>query len=121
MSGIKGDTILLAQRKANERKANEYSVEIEKKMKKEKFVKTVFGVIFTVLFLAGWKIVADNDLESKGIVVAKESETDSEIVTMNGTVLFKHVIECEDGYWREKETGYPEDTEVSIVFTVPFV
>lgn len=116
---IKTDLVILAQRKADEREAKVYSMGVERERKIKKAKTTTLGVVFAILLLAGMKIVGDNDLESLGII-AKEnkSETESitELITMDGYVLFDNVIYCEDDYRRRKENDFPEGTLVSILF-----
>ena len=116
------DTVALAQCKANERKAAEYVAKIERKRKQMKRKKAVVGTFLAAFFIASCGIVGKNDLESEGIVLAKETETEiieTELVTthtLNGKILYKNLIETEEGYRWVYDTYLPEGTEVTVEF-----
>lgn len=123
---MKMDTVALAQCKANERKAAEYVAKVERKRKIEKRKKAVVGTFLAAFFIASCGIVGKNDLESEGIVVAKEieteiieteSETELDIThTLNGKILYKNLIETEEGYRWVYDTYLSEGTEVTVEF-----
>ena len=117
---MKLETVVLAQNKANERKAAEYVAKVERKRKQMKRKKAVVGTILTAFFIASCGIVGKNDLESEGIVLAKETEiieTDLETThTLNGKIIYKNLIETEEGYRWVYDTYLPEGTEVTVEF-----
>lgn len=117
---MKMDTVVLAQSKANERKAAEYVAKNAKKRRIEKRKKAVVGTILAAFFIASCGIVGKNDLESEGIVIAKEIETDETEIevthTLNGKILYKNLIETEEGYRWVYDTYLPEGTEVTVDF-----
>lgn len=117
---MKMDTVALAQSKANERKAAEYVAKNAKKRRIEKRKKAVVGTFLAAFFIASCGIVGKNDLESEGIVVAKEIETDETEIevthTLNGKILYKNLIETEEGYRWVYDTYLPEGTEVTVDF-----
>ena len=114
------DTVALAQCKANERKAAEYVAKVERKRKTEKRKKAVVGTFLAAFFIASCGIVGKNDLESEGIVIAKEIETDETEIevthTLNGKIMYKNLIETEEGYRWVYDTCLPEGTEVTVDF-----
>ena len=76
-------------------------------------------LLWTIIFLIiGFKIVGDNDLESLGIVLAKETETETLPVThtMAGNVDFGGLIETKDGMLWQYDTEYAFGTEVNVYF-----
>ena len=118
---IKTELVALCQQKENERKASEYVARNERKRKQAKRKKAVLGTFLTAFFIASCGIVGKNDLESEGIVVAKEIETESETEievthTLNGKIMYKNLIETEEGYRWIYDTDLPEGTEVTVNF-----
>ena len=120
---MKMETVALAQSKANERKAAEYVAKNERKRKQMKRKKAVVGTFLAAFFIASCGIVGKNDLESEGIVLAKETETEiieTEILetthTLNGKIMYKNLIETEEGYRWIYDTYLPEGTEVTVDF-----
>ena len=112
---MKLETVALAQSKANERRASEYIARNERNRQKEKCRKAVIGTFLAAFFIASCGIVGKNDLESEGIVIAKETET-KVTHTINGRVLYKDLIETEEGNRWQVDTDYPEGTEVVVEF-----
>ena len=113
---FKEELVLVCQQKAQERKANEYIEKNKKKRKQMKRKKVVIGTLIATFFLVGCKIVGDNDLESMGIVVAQETESET-TETIDGVVFYKDVILCEDNYRRRyEEKQYAEGTEVVVEY-----
>ena len=115
---MKLETVALAQSKANERKA---VAKNERKRKQMKRKKAVVGTFLAAFFIASCGIVGKNDLESEGIVVAKEIETEIEreievTHTLNGKIMYKNLIETEEGYRWVYDTYLPEGTEVTVEF-----
>ena len=117
---FKEELVLVCQQKAQERKANEYIEKNKKKRKQMKRKKVVIGTLIATFFLVGCKIVGDNDLESMGIVVAQETESETSYEnteTIGGTVFHKHVIVCDDDYWRKYENNvYEGGTRVVVEY-----
>lgn len=118
---IKTEFVALCQQKEKERKASEYIAKNERKRKQMKRKKAVLGTFLAAFFIASCGIVGKNDLESEGIVVAKEIETESETQlevthTLNGKIMYKNLIETEEGYRWIYDTDLPEGTEVTVNF-----
>ena len=118
---IKTEFVALCQQKEKERKASEYIAKNERKRKQMKRKKAVVGTFLAAFFIASCGIVGKNDLESEGIVVAKEIETESETQlevthTLNGKIMYKNLIETEEGYRWIYDTDLPEGTEVTVNF-----
>ena len=118
---IKTEFVALCQQKEKERKASEYVARNERKRKQAKRKKAVVGTFLAAFFIASCGIVGKNDLESEGIVVAKEMETKSETQlevthTLNGKIMYKNLIETEEGYRWIYDTDLPEGTEVTVEF-----
>lgn len=117
---IKTELVALCQQKEVERKAKEYVAKNERKRKQMKRKKAVVGTFLAAFFIASCGIVGKNDLESEGIVIAKEIETDETEIevthTLNGKVMYKNLIETEEGYRWVYDTYLPEGTEVTVLF-----
>lgn len=109
---IKGDLALIAQQNARQYRAK---VARERKIKKCK--KVALGILVAAFFITGMKIVGDNDLEAFEIVEAKESETEYTTLIRNGEILYKDLIETEEGYRWKVDTHFSEGTEVSVLFS----
>ena len=108
------ETVALCQQKARERKTNE---DIQENRRKENCKKAVSGIVATAFFITALGIVGKNDLESEGVVLAKEIETSYETETIDGVVFYKDVILCEDNYRRRyEEKQYAEGTEVVVEY-----
>ena len=110
---IKEDLVLVAQRNAKQ-----YSRKVARERKVKKMRKAVLGTFLAAFFIASCGIVGKNDLESEGIVIAKETESEPLTVThtRNGNVFYKDTIETEEGYLWGYETEIPEGTEVTVLF-----
>ena len=108
---IKGDLALIAQRNARQ-----YRREVAKKRKIKKCKRVALGIIGAAFFIAGMKVVGNNDLEAFGIVEAKETEVLETTHTMYGEILYKGLIETEDGMRWAFDTYLPEGTEVVVEF-----
>ena len=117
---FKEELVAVCQQKAQERKANEYIAENKRKRKQMKCKKAVYGIVVAAFFIAALAIVGKNDLESEGIVLAKESEIsceNSEHSIIDGVVFYKDVIICDDNYRRRyKEKQYEEGTEITVEY-----
>ena len=117
---IKTELVALCQQKEVERKAKEYVAKVERKRRIEKRKKAVVGTILATFFIASCGIVGKNDLESEGIVIAKEIETDETEIevthTLNGKIIYKNLIETEEGYRWVYDTYLPEGTKVAVKF-----
>ena len=108
---VKTDLVALTQQK----RAEEYS---RKVAKKRRIKKVVTYVILATFFIAGWKIVGDNDLKAEKIVMAKETEikTEEPILNIEGKVWHKNFVETDDGFLRPTNTTLPEGTEVIVYY-----
>ena len=113
---VNTDLAALVQSKANERKAIEYSNKVRRQRKLRKAKKVVTGILVTAFFIAGIGAVGKNDLESEGIVLAKETESFQEL-TRNGKIRYKNLIETEEGYLWKADINFPEGTEVTVLFS----
>ena len=96
--------------------ARQYSRAVAKQRRREKCRKAALGVILSAFFITAFAIVGNNDLESEGIVLAKESETISATHTLQGKIIYRNLIETEEGYRWVYDTNYPEGTDVNVVF-----
>lgn len=116
---IKTELVALCQQKESERRAAEYVARNERKRKIEKRKKVVIGMLIAAFFIGSVGIVGKNDLESEGIVIAKEieSETKPEVThTLQGEIFYKNVIKTEEGYLWDYDTELPEGTKVTVFF-----
>ena len=120
---IKTEFVALCQQKEKERKASEYVARNERKRKQAKRKKAVLGTFLAALFIVSCGVVENDYLESKGVVLAKteiietESETQLEVThTLNGKIMYKNLIETEEGYRWIYDTDLPEGTEVTVEF-----
>ena len=117
------ETVALCHQQMQERKATEYVAKNEKKRKQAKHKKVVIGVLMAAFFIAALKIVGDNDLESEGIVLAKETETiqaevQKYIVKYGTSENNGNKMVTEDGHeWNLIDAPeIPTGTEVRILF-----
>ena len=107
---VKEDLAVLAQRNAKR-----YSEKVSKRRRQNKIKKVALGILVAAFFITGFKIVGDNDLESEGIVIAKESETDITI-TEEATVWYGKFVQTSDGLLRKADTDLPYGTKVIIQY-----
>ena len=115
---IKTELVAVCQQKSQERKANEYIQKNNNRRKQVKMGKTILYAVAVAFIAAGLGIVGNNDLESMG-VNAKEVETEisNKRETIGGKVLHKHVILCDDEYWREyADNVYADGTRVVVEY-----
>lgn len=97
--------------------ARKYSRAVAKQRRREKCKKVAIGVILSAFFITAFAIVGENDLESEGIVLAKETETViSPTHNLKGEIVYKNLIETEEGYLWKYDTKFPEGTEVIVLF-----
>lgn len=108
---LKEELVLVAQQKAIE-----YSRDVRRQRKLRKAKKVVTGILVTAFFIVGIGAVGKNDLESEGIVLAKETESFQEL-TRNGKIRYKNLIETEEGYLWKADINFPEGTEVTVLFS----
>lgn len=117
---IKTELVALCQQKEVERKAKEYVAKVERKRRIEKRKKAVLGIVFAAFFIVSCGVVENDYLESKGVVLAKGNkiiETDLETThTLNGKIIYKNLIETEEGYRWVYDTYLPEGTKVAVKF-----
>ena len=108
---IKEDLVMVAQRNARE-----YSKAVAKKRRIKKTKLVVAGIFLATFFVASLGVVGDNDLEAFGVVEAKETEVLETTHTMYGEILYKGLIETEDGMRWAFDTYFPKGTEVVVEF-----
>lgn len=115
---IKTELVALCQQKANERKANEY---VQKNNIKRKCKKAVYVIAAITFFITAFGKVGKDELESEGVVFAKEIETEHEqkyVVRYGITKDGGETILTEDGNgWKLIDPPeYEDGTEVRVLF-----
>ena len=97
---IKTEFIALAQSKANQRRAEEYSVQVQKLRKQKRIRKAVTGVLVAAFFVTSFAIVGKSDLETiqaKQVEAKENTESEQKYIIRYGIMEDSETIVTEDG------------------------
>lgn len=118
---IKTELVSLCQQQAQQKKAQEYSVYVQKQRKRSKAKRVVTGILVTTFFITVFGIAGKQDVETLQAkqVEAKEITTESEqkYIVRYGT-MENNLIGTEDGNKWSLIDGpeYKDGTEVRVLF-----
>lgn len=118
---IKTDLAALVQSKANQRRAEEYSAHVKKQRKIRRIRKAVTGILVAAFFVGAFGLVGKSDLESEGVVLAKEveaKENQQKYIIRYGIMEDSETIVTKDGNAWSLIDGpeYENGTEVRVLF-----
>lgn len=93
-------------------KAKVYSKAVAKKRRIEKCKRVAVGISLSAFFIAAFGKVGKDELESKGVVLAKEKTItcDSELIT--GTIFQENLIRTDNGLLYPYVIDLPVGTEI---------
>lgn len=116
---IRTEMISLCQQKAQQQKAQEYVLHVQKQRKQKRIRKAVTGIIVAAFFITGIGLVGKQDLETIQAKEVKAMETsEQKYIVRYGIMEGKDLIVTQDGNLWELIDGpeYENGTELRVLF-----
>ena len=113
---IKTELVSLCQQQAQQRKAQEYVLHVQRKRRTKK---AVTGILVAAFFITGFGVTGKSDLETIQAkqVIAKENESEQKYIVRYGIMEDSETILTRDGnLWSLAGPEFETGTEVRVLF-----